>query len=157
MSSTIWVAVTPLAGVVTGGALSLLPQRITGRPAARRHAASILESRRAERLSSLTAFMETAMEAERAAVSVYQHHARGHREQDTEEALGRLRASLRAVQLPCPPDVAGAARALAVRVSAIAGHGPGDGQPGSGQPASEILRPARMNLIRLARAGLERI
>lgn len=102
MVSTIWVAVTSLVGVVIGGALSLLSQRLTERSASRRHAATILEGRRTERLAKLMDFIETAQEVERLAIAQHQHNASGDIFMErTEAALDQLWVRLRAVQLLC--------------------------------------------------------
>jgi hypothetical protein len=151
MISTIWVAVTSLVGVVIGGTLSLFSQRVVERSAARRHAATLLEGRRGERLTQLIAFIETAQEAERVAINLHQHNASGDIwVQRTDATLDRLWVRLRAVQLLCPSDVSEAARALAGQVHTVVRQGSGD------QSVTAFLRPSRMNLIALARIDLDR-
>jgi hypothetical protein len=46
MVNTVWVTVTSLVGVVIGGMLSVITQRLTDRSAAHRFEATILEGRR---------------------------------------------------------------------------------------------------------------
>jgi hypothetical protein len=152
MVNTIWVAVTSLVGVVVGGTLSLLSQLVLERSAARRHVTTILEGRREERLTRLIAFIETAMEAERLATSLHEHHASGDEMiQRTETILDQLWVRLRAVQLLCPSEVSDAAHALAEQVHAMVRHGPGD------QSVSASLRPFRKKLIDSAHIDLDRI
>ena len=149
MVSTIWVTVTSLVGVIIGGMLSLISQRIVERSAARRHAATILEARREERLVKLIAFIETAQEAERTAINLHRHNASGDAWiQRTDAVLDQLWVRLRAVQLLCPSEVSAAARTLAGQAHTVVRHGPGD------QSVTEFLRPSRMNLITLGRIDL---
>ena len=96
------------------GTLSLFSQRVVERSAVRRHAATLLEGRRQERLAHLIAFIETAQEAERLAINLHKHNASGDTWVDrTDATLDRLWVRLRAVQLLCPSEVSEAARALA--------------------------------------------
>ena len=151
MVSSIWVTVTSLVGVVVGGALSMFSQRFAERSAARRHAATILEGRRGERLAHLVAFIEIAQQAERLATSVHQHNAAGDIVVErTEATLDELWVRLRAVQLVCPSEVGDAARTLASNV-----YG---GPTGSGSSVRRGLSPPKQrNLIALARDDLERV
>lgn len=152
MVSSIWVTVTSLVGVVVGGALSMSSQRFTERSAARRHAATILEGRRGERLAHLVAFIEIAQQAERLATSVHQHNAAGDMVVErTETTLDELWVRLRAVQLVCPSEVGDAARTLALNTHTVVRQGPGT------QSVADFLRPSRRNLIALARDDLERV
>jgi hypothetical protein len=152
MTNTILVTVGSLIGVLVGGALSLVAQRSVEKSAARRHAASIMEGRRGERLAHLIAFIETAQEAERLAIAVHKHGAGGDAvEEQTEALLNQLWTRLRAVQLICPAEVSEAARDLAGDVHDVVRQGPGD------QSVTVILRPGRAKLIALARADLERV
>jgi hypothetical protein len=98
-------------GVALGGALSLFAQRSVEESAGRRHIASLIEGRRAERLSHLVAFIEIAQEAERLAIAIHKHEAAGDATDERADAvLDRLWTRLRAVQLICPADVGEAAR-----------------------------------------------
>lgn len=152
MVSSIWVTVTSLVGVVVGGALSTFSQRFAERSAARRHAATILEGRRGERLAHLVAFIEIAQQAERLATSVHQHNAAGDMVVERRETtLDELWVRLRAVQLVCPSEVSDAAHTLAVKTHTVVRDGPGT------QSVADFLRPSRGNLIALARDDLERV
>jgi hypothetical protein len=152
MVSTVWVTVTSLLGVLIGGGLSLLSQRLTEQSAGRRHTAEILEGRRAERLAKITAFIETAQEAERVAIGLHTHGASGDAWLTRREyVLDQLWMRVRAVQLVCSEDVSEAAHALAVTLHTVVREGPGD----SGVTAS--IRPARLNLIQVARSDLEQL
>ncbi len=152
MVNTIWVAVTSLAGVVIGGMLSLFTQHVVSRSADRRQAAAVMEGRRGERLAHLIAFIDTAQEAERLAVSRHRYRARGavwNRRVDA--ALDQLWVRLRAVQLLCPGEVGEAAHALAWQVHTVLREGAG------GQPVAAFLHSSRENLIDRARADLGRV
>jgi hypothetical protein len=152
MVSTIWVTITSLIGVVIGGALSLFSQYFVERSAARRHAATILEGRRAERLAELIAFIKAAQKVERLATALHQHNASGDTFiERTEAALDELWVRLRAVQLLSPSEVSEAARALAIQAHAVVRQGPGD------QSVADFLRPSRTNLIAVAKTDLERV
>jgi hypothetical protein len=152
MANTILVTVGSLVGVLLGGALSLVAQRIVERSAARRHAASIMEGRRGERLVHLIAFLETAQEAERLATAKYRHGADSYAvDERTEALLDQLWVRLRAVQLLCPADVGTAAREFAGETHKVVRQGPGE------QSVAAALRPYRAKLIALSRADLERI
>jgi hypothetical protein len=152
MSNTILVTVGSLAGVLLGGALSLVAQRIVEHSASRRHAASIMEGRRGERLAYLIAFIETAQEAERLAIGTHEHGTHGEAAGDRVEAqLDQLWIKLRAVQLVCPAEVSEAARELAGMAHRVMREGPGD------QTVAAFLRPSRKKLIELARTDLEQV
>lgn len=152
MANTILVTIGSLVGVLVGGALSLVAQRSVEKSAARRHAASIMEGRRGERLAHLLAFIEAAQEAERLAIAVYKHGAGGDAvAEQTEALLNQLWTRVRAVQLTCSADVSDAARELAGDVHDVVRQGPGD------QSVTAILRPSRAKLIALARSDLERV
>jgi hypothetical protein len=152
MVSMIWATITSLLGVVIGGTLSLSSQRFAERSASRRHAVTILEGRRTERLARLIDFIQVAQEVERLAISLHQHNASGVEFMErTEAALDRLWVSLRAVQILCPGEVSEAARTLAGKAHTVIRQGPGD------QSVTAFLRPSRMNLITVARIDLERI
>lgn len=152
MVSTVWVTVTSLLGVVTGGAVSLLTQRLAERSAAHRHTAEILEGRREDRLAKIIAFIESAQEAERVAISLHKHGASGDAWVARREAvLDQLWIRVRAVQLLCPNDVSEAAHALAVTLHTVIREGPG------GSEITASIQPARRNLIEVARIDLERL
>jgi hypothetical protein len=152
MVSTVWVTVTSLLGVIIGGTLSLLTQRLAERSAARRHTAEILEGRRAERLAKIIAFIETAQEAERVAISLHTHSASGDAWVKRREAvLDQLWIRVRAVQLLCSDDVSEAAHALAGKLHTVVREGSGD------IGITAFIRPARLNLIEVARINLERL
>jgi hypothetical protein len=152
MANGILVTVGSLVGVLLGGALSLVTQRIVEHSASRRHAASIMEGRRGERLAYLIAFIETAQEAERLAIGTHQHGADGEAVGErTEALLDQLWMRLRAVQLVCPAEVSEAARELAGEVHRVVREGPGN------QSVTAFLRPSRGKLIAVARADLERV
>lgn len=148
----IWATITSLLGVVIGGALSLSSQRFTERSAARRQAVTVLEGRRAERLTRLVDFIQVAQEAERLATSLQWDDASDievtERKQTTTD---RLWVSLRAVQILCSSEVSEAARALARRSDTVVWQGPGD------QSVSDFVRPTRMNLITVAHIDLDRM
>ena len=148
--SAVWVTVTSLIGVVIGGALSRTSQRFAERSASRRHAASMLEGRRGERLAYLMAFIQTAQEVERLAIKLHQHGASGDEFMErTEATLDQLWVNLRAVQIVCSHQVSEAARVLAGEAHTVVREGPGD------QKVTPCLRPSRMNLIIVARIDLE--
>lgn len=152
MANTILVTVGSLVGVLLGGSLSLVTQRIVEKSAVQRHAASIMEGRRGERLTHLINFIETAQEAERLAIAMHKHGAGGDAVGErVESLLDQLWRRLRAVQLLCPADVSEAARDLAGDVHEVVREGPGD------QSVTVFLRPGRAKLIALARADLERV
>jgi hypothetical protein len=152
MVSTILVTVGSLVGVLLGGALSLVAQRSVENSAARRHAASLMEGRRGERLAHLLAFIETAQEAERLAIAIHKYDAAGEAVSErTEALLDQLWMRLRAVQLICPVEVSAAARELAGESHDVLRHGPGD------QTVTAVLRPSRAKLIALARTDLEQV
>jgi hypothetical protein len=152
MANTLLVTVGSLVGVLLGGALSLVTQRIVEHSASRRHVASIMEGRRGERLTYLIAFLETAQEAERLAIGTHQHGAKGKAAGErTEALLDQLWMRLRAVQLVCPAEVGEAARDLAGEVHRVVREGPGE------QSVTAFLRPSRGKLIALARADLGQV
>ena len=152
MANTILVTVGSLLGVLLGGALSLFAQRSVEKSAARRHAASIMEGRRGERLSHLVAFIEAAQEAERLAIALHKHGASGEAIDERAEALlDQLWTRLRAVQLICPAEVSEAARDLAGETHDVVRQGSGE------QSVTAVLRSSRAKLIALARADLERV
>jgi len=139
-------------GVLLGGALSLFTQRSVEKSAARRHAASIMEGRRGERLAHLVAFIETAQEGERLAIAVHKHGAASEAVGErTEALLNQLWTRVRAVQLICPAEVSEAARDLAGHVHGVIRQGPGD------QSVTDVLRPSRARLIALARTDLGQV
>lgn len=130
----------------------MFSQRFAERSAARRHAATLLEGRRGERLAHLIAFIEVAQQAERLATSVHQHNAAGDVVAErTEATLDELWIRLRAVQLTCPSEVGDAARALAVKTHEVVRYGP------DAQSVADFIRPSRRDLIALARDDLERV
>jgi hypothetical protein len=152
MSNAILVTVGSLVGVLLGGALSLVTQRAVEHSASRRHTASIMEGRRGERLAYLIAFIETAQEAERLAIGMYEHGAHGEAVGErAEELLDQLWIKLRAVQLVCPAEVSEAARDLAGMAHCVVRDGPGD------QTVNAFLRASRKKVIMLARANLEQV
>jgi hypothetical protein len=130
----------------------LFSQRLVEQSASRRHAVTILEGRRAERLDKLMDFVETAQEVERLAIALHQHNASGDIfTERIETTLDRLWVRLRAVQLLCPSEVSEAAHALARAAHTAVRQDPGD------QPVSDLLHPIRMNLIAVAHIDLARV
>ena len=147
----VWATITSLLGVVIGGALSLFSQRFTERSASRRQALTILEDRRAERLTRLIDFIQVAQEAERLAISLPEHDASDNEFTERKKAVtDRLWVSLRAVQILCPSEVSEAAFALARQSDTVVWQGPGN------QSVTAFVRPSRTNLITVARIDLER-
>jgi hypothetical protein len=150
MSSTAWVAITSLLGVLVGGAISLFTQRLTERSASIRHTAMILEGRRSERLLHLNTFIEAAQEAERLALRLYGPNKKRVPKDQMDLILDQLWVKLRAVQLLCPDEISQAARELAGRAHTAVRHGVKD------QSITDFLRPCRDNLITKARMDLDR-
>ena len=152
MVSTGWVTVTSLVGVVIGGMLSVITQRLTERSATHRFEATILEGRRRERLTHLINFIETAQEAERLAVSRHRHRPkRAEWAERTDAILDQLWVKLRAVQLLCPSEVSKAAHTLAWDLHRVLREGPGN------QSVAEFLHSSRTKLIDLASRDLDRV
>ena len=152
MTGAVWTTVTPLVGVLVGGAISLLSQRLVERSASNRHATMILEARRTERLAQLNAFIEAAQKAERLALHLHGPNPNADVSNERIEViLDQLWVNLRAVQLLCPEEVSQAARVLAGQAHDAVRQGTGD------QSITEFLRPSRMNLIALARIDLARL
>jgi hypothetical protein len=148
MANSVWPAFATLVGALIGGGIPLTAQRAGERAAAKRHAESLLEARRPERLGYLVAFLQAAQDAERVAKYVHQY-GRPDAGERVDSALDRLWISLRPVQLLCSGEVAAVAHTHAVQTHKAVTKGSGQ------QSIGEFLRPSRNELISAARVDLE--
>jgi nitroreductase len=126
----------------------LTAHRAAEKASARRHAETLREARRPERLSHLVAFMQAAQRAERVAKYIHQYKRDGAHDH-ADETLDELWIKLRPVQLLCSENVAMAAHALTVRTHHAVAKGAG------GQAIGDFLQPGRDELINAARGDLD--
>src|SRR4051812_992249 len=148
MTNSMWAALGALLGALIGGGISLTTQRASESAAAKRHAETLREARRPERLTHLVAFLQIAQEVERVAKYIH-HDGRTDLRERADAILDELWIKLRPVQMLCSKEVATTAHALAVRTHVALREGSGQ------QPISEFLRPSRHNLINAARVDLD--
>jgi hypothetical protein len=155
MSAQMWTAV----GLVLGGVTSFLAQewlrRSSERAEARRRAAELAETRRAERLTHLISFLKVAQEAERVAVDRYHHgledegwHARA---RQTEDQLWVIQKT---IHMLCTASVNEATRRLAFALQHVVRNGPTNPGKPQDEKVWEYIRPSRRAFLDAAAEDL---
>ncbi len=153
MAQDWWTSLLSMAGVIVGGALTYLSQRVTQRAAdqaeERRRAAALAEERRAEQIRTLLEFIRCALEAEGVA------HARPERWELGDEwyltarpAMDGLRIAEKGVELLCAPGLHAPATAYARALNQAVWQERGE------ESLAERLEPFKAGFLAAARLSL---
>jgi hypothetical protein len=110
MAIDLYASLTSLAGVMLGGGLSFVVQRMTRRTAERteeiRLEAVRREARRSERMTAVQTFLANVQEVERLATDRHQHGAGGPEwRRSAEAAMDRVWISEKVIRILCSPDM----------------------------------------------------
>ena len=152
MADDITLSIVSLVSVAVGGGISFVAQWVIQRLETQRHAATVAEARRVDRLSRLIEFLEAAQAAERIAM---ERAAMREPDNDWRQragiALDRLWTAQKTVHLLCSANVTEAAHSFARTVQdAVRGDEPDD-------PLWDQIRPSRRMFLDEARTDLDRV